>query len=200
MCTGRFALSHADSAVIDLPLFKCECKTNCYSFHSKRLRNVALRLNVFVNYHPAMQRQTESPSATSDVIFCLCLACLQYLLSQRVISNAKWYHGWCASHTLLRSWQSGSYQHRWKHISGAASIALIYVFVVLVANEHLEEKAWKDPTSTAAKAFKYLFQGTQVIATGLHSHRSEMMMEDRSVDCHSIADSTYIGLTIVLTA
>ena len=28
----------------------------------------------------------------------------------------------------------------------------------------------------------------------------EMMMEDRSVDCHSIAHSTYIGLTIVLTA
>ena len=94
-----------------------------------RLRNVALRLNVFVNYHPAMQRQTESPRATSDVIFCFCLASLQYLLSQRVISNAKWYHGCCASHTLLRSWQSGSYQHRWKHISGATSIAFIYVFV-----------------------------------------------------------------------
>ena len=28
----------------------------------------------------------------------------------------------------------------------------------------------------------------------------EMMMEDRSVNCYSIAHSTYIGLTIVLTA
>lgn len=95
---------------------------------------------------------------------------------------------------------------------GASSAASLYGFAVLVANEILEEVAWRAPLSRAAKVFKLLCHGVNVMATAGFipiitcllralpcDGQGEMMVEDRSVECHSFKHTMYMILAVVLT-